>query len=96
MMNRKGAPPGQYASVGGRLWNAAANPSMLNRFETPIWSLSLRVANGVLQGTIADPFASQGGTYGFRTTWSGPPGGSFKVFNDQIPGSGNTFYGLTQ
>jgi hypothetical protein len=40
-----------------------------------------------------DPFWDRGGTYGFRTSGHGAPGGNFALLPPVI-GSGNTFYTL--
>ena len=87
--------PGQYGSVGGPLWRAAGSPEKLNKTEAGMWALAKSTAAGVLAGTVSDPFADQGGTYGFRTHGSGSPGDSYVVFSPQIEGSENTFYGLS-
>ena len=84
----------QFASFGGPQWRKTGNLGKLNQFDAAKWSLSASVAKGIFQGTVEDPYAKQGGTYGFRTKGSGSPGGNFFNFDSQIDGSNNTFYGL--
>ena len=73
IVNRVGAPgfpssltavifePNQYASVGGKLWNAAANPSQLTGANAASYAQARRIATGILNGTIPDPVP--GATY---------------------------------
>ena len=86
----------QFVSVGGRLWNMAMNPGNLTGVSASSYSVAKEIATGVLAGVTVDPYASQGGTFAFKTAGSGSPGGSYVQFSNQIEGSNNTFYGMKQ
>jgi hypothetical protein len=94
--------PDQYGSVGSPMWNQAANPGTVNILayggsrKCSFLSNAFSVANGVVSGSILDPFDAFGGTYGMRTAGHGPPGGAYVEFpaSAQIKGSGNVFFGL--
>jgi hypothetical protein len=65
-LNRLGAPGfaqrfgdlfsrGQFNAVGNPLWRRAANPSSLQGDNAAAYNRALTVANGILDGRIADP-----------------------------------------
>ena len=86
VVNRVGAPGfpktlagvvfehNQYASVGGPLWNAAEDPSQLTGLNAISYAQALSVANGILNGSIADP--TGGATFFY--SGSAPPSGFFQ------------------
>jgi RHS repeat-associated protein len=92
----------QYGSVGNPMWNLASNTSSINTATArgeklcSFFANVFSVAQSVMSNTAPDSLSPMGGTFGFRTTGSGSPGGSYVVAppSMQIPGSGNTFYGL--
>ena len=70
-------------------------PDKLNRINAAFFALSNSVAADIFAGTIPDPFAAQGGTYGmFQAGHNAHLGSGFFVLDSQIPGSNNIFYGL--
>jgi hypothetical protein len=92
----------QFGSVGSSAFNGAASPVDLDT-STPAGARAceflkraIAAAEAALAGQIDDPFDSEGGVFGFRTTGHGGPGGLYFAFPsaEQITGSGNTFYGL--
>jgi hypothetical protein len=91
---------GQYGSVGDANFLQAKNPSTINTSTgsgaaaCEFLKNAISAAEGVLDGTIADPFDSSGGTFGLRTAGHAGPGGSYFKFSNQLPGSGNNFYGI--
>jgi RHS repeat-associated protein len=94
--------PGQFGTVNSSSFASAATPQDINTatpagaFDCDFLKRSISSAEAALAGTSADPFDSQGGVFGFRTTGHGGPLGSYVAFpaSSQISGSGNTFYGL--
>jgi RHS repeat-associated protein len=96
VINRK-----QYGSVDSDMWVRASNPQQFNVL-TPRGSETCSflknvysVASDVKNVKAHDPFISEGGTFGMRTKGHGTPGGkNFFQFKTQIPGSGNTFFGV--
>jgi hypothetical protein len=89
--------PKQFDGVTREAFTKANSPKNLGKPECDFLKRAIAASEGVMSGDIGDPFESQGGVYGFRTTGHGGPGGnSFYPFPSglQISGSGNTFYGL--
>lgn len=65
--------PGQFASVGQPLWNAAGDPTQLAGLNAVSYAQALGVAGGILNGTIPDP---TGGAEYFYS--GGTPSGWFQ------------------
>ena len=73
IVNRVGAPGfpntlsgviherNQYQSIGGVLWIKARDPSQLTGPDASSYAKALKIANGILNGTILDP--TRGATY---------------------------------
>jgi len=74
--------PKQFASVGGTLWNKAADPSTLEPENARAYARALSTANEVLSGrdaNLTDP--THGATYFYSGKATQPPGG---FFSDRI------------
>jgi spore germination cell wall hydrolase CwlJ-like protein len=74
------APNGvpQFASVGGRLWNSAANPGALTRNDAIAYQAARTLANDLLYGSeynFEDP--TGGATYFYSSGTNTPPPGFF-------------------
>jgi hypothetical protein len=86
----------QWGSYNSDLWKQVDHADQMTDDERDILIKCIKAAEGTLNGTIADPFASQGGTFSMRTKGSSAPGGSYFKFSPQIDKSHNDFYGLSQ
>ena len=90
----------QYGSLNSGRFSLAANPSSIStadkvgRYNCATLERSIRTAEGVLNGSIKDPFAAQGGTYGMKTQNHQSPGDGFTKL-PHITGSRNDFYTLS-
>jgi spore germination cell wall hydrolase CwlJ-like protein len=72
--------PKQFASVGGTLWNKAADPSTLEPENARAYARALSAANEVLSGAnLTDP--THGATYFYSGKATQPPSG---FFSDRI------------
>ena len=84
----------QFGGLGSPRFKLAANPAQLNPADCAFLNRAIAIAQGALAGTLGDPFAEEGGVFGFRTAGSGSPGGNFSPL-PPIYGSRNVFYGLS-
>ena len=74
--------PKQFASVGGELWNKAADPSTLEPENARAYARALSTANAVLSGLGANlPDPTHGATYFYSGKPAQPPSG---FFSDRI------------
>jgi hypothetical protein len=95
--------PGQFAGIGNPNWELLSSQDNIDKIDTSTPSgkalcdyimRAITAATDALHGLLnTDPFASQGGTYGFKTEGAPSPGPNFYAL-PQILGSGNAFYGL--
>jgi hypothetical protein len=95
--------PLQYAAIDGAPFNDAAHPETLTRPACARLKSAIVFVPLVLAGIIPDPYVGQvgkyrgedvNGTFAMRTAGHGSPGNNFFKFQQQIPGSGNEFWGL--
>jgi uncharacterized protein RhaS with RHS repeats len=107
-----GGPNGQYGSRGlqkdgsinNPMWNLTDRVSSIDtscsngKALCDFFKNAFDVADGVISGNVADPFADYGGTFAMRTKGHGSPGGSYTTIPAaaQITGSNNVFFGLDQ
>ncbi|HMD83468.1 MAG TPA: RHS repeat-associated core domain-containing protein [Terriglobia bacterium] len=96
--------PGQYGSIGSPMWNLTDKVSTIDtscargKALCDFFKNAFAVADGVLSGDTADPFADNGGAFAMRTAGHGSPGGLFTNIppDAQIKGSNNVFFGLSR
>jgi spore germination cell wall hydrolase CwlJ-like protein len=68
----------QFASVGGRLWNAAANPAALTGDDATAYQAARAIAQDLLYGSEFNSYdPTLGATYFYSTTNNSPPAGFF-------------------
>ena len=71
-----GAP--QFASVGGRLWNSAANPAALTGNDAIAYRAARGIANDLLYGSEFNSYdPTVGATYFYSSPTNTPPPGFF-------------------
>jgi Cell Wall Hydrolase len=68
----------QFASVGGRLWNSAANPAALTGDDATAYQAARAIANDLLYGSEYNSYdPTLGATYFYSTRNNSPPAGFF-------------------